>query len=243
MTINQLKKPSTPSLLIILDILAVLLLIIAFWLVLNYAPVELEMGMVQKVFYFHVATGWTGMLGFLIATIAAVIYLKNHKMQWDIAGLAGIEIGMVFMALCIISGSFWARPIWNTWWTWDPRLTTALVMELVYAAYLLLRSGVDDPTRRARFAAVYAIIGFLSVPLTFLSIRIFRTIHPVIIGSSDPSTIGSFAMTGRMQFTFFFCLFTFTIIFAAFYWHRYRLGKSQKQYADRLLELNSEVEE
>lgn len=243
MTANQLKQRPTPPLLIVLDILAVISLIAAFWLVLYYAPVEIEMGMVQKVFYFHVATGWTGMLGFLAATIAAVVYLKSRKVQWDIAGLAGIEIGMVFMALCIISGSIWARPIWNTWWTWDPRLTTALVMELVYAAYLLLRNGVDDPAQRSRFAAVYAIIGFLSVPLTFLSIRIFRTIHPVIVGGSDPSAAGAFAMTGRMQFAFVFCLVTFSIIFTAFYWHRYRLGKIQQQYTDQLIELNSEVEE
>ena len=93
---------------------------------------------------------------------------------------------MVFMLIAIITGSIWARPIWNTWWTWDPRLTTATIMELIYAAYLMLRQGIEDPDRRARFGAVYAIIGFLSVPLTFFSIRIFRTIHPVVIGSNDP---------------------------------------------------------
>ncbi len=239
---QQIDIHKTPPLLIALDVLAVLALIAAFCLVMFYAPLEVEMGMVQKVFYFHVASGWTGMLGFLVATICAITYLKNNDLKWDVAGLAGVEIGMVFMLLCIVSGSIWARPIWNTWWTWDPRLTTALVMELVYAAYLLLRSGVDEPMRRARFAAVYAIVGFLSVPLTFLSIRIFRTIHPVIVGGNDPATTGSFAMTSRMQVTFFFCLIAFSILFAAFYWHRLRLGKIQRELNERKMELSTEVE-
>lgn len=237
---EQSMNHKVPPVLIALDILAVLALVAAFCLVMFYAPLEIEMGMVQKVFYFHVASGWTGMLGFLVATLSAIAYLKNNDLKWDVAGLAGVEIGMVFMLLCIVSGSIWARPIWNTWWTWDPRLTTALVMELVYAAYLLLRSGVDEPMRRARFAAVYAIVGFLSVPMTFLSIRIFRTIHPVIVGGSDPSALGSFAMTGRMQLTFFFGLIAFSILFAAFYWHRLRLGMLQRELDERKMELTTE---
>ncbi len=231
-----------PPSLIFLDALALLALLGAFWLVIEYAPIEVEMGLVQKVFYFHVAVSWTGMLGFLVSLIASVAYLKTGNMKWDIAGLAGVEIGMVFMALCIVTGSIWARPIWNTWWTWDPRLTTVLVMELIYAAYLLLRSGVDEPARRAKYAAVYAIAGFVSVPLTFLSIRIFRTIHPVIVGGSNTAASGSFAMTDRMQVAFFASLAAFTILFAAFYWHRLRLGMFQARLEERKLELNAEEE-
>ena len=132
---------------------------------------------------------------------------------------------MVFLLIAIITGSIWARPIWNTWWTWDPRLTTATIMELVYAAYLMLRQGIEEPERRARFGAVYAIIGFLSVPLTFFSIRIFRTIHPVVIGGSDPGAVGAFDMTPHMLQTFFMALATFTLIYAVLLWHRVRLGK------------------
>lgn len=228
----------TPRLLVILDILAGIALLSAFLLVLFYAPIELTMGRVQKVFYFHVAVGWTGMLGFLVATVTSIAYLKTVDLKWDAASLAGIEIGMVFMALCIISGSIWARPVWNTWWTWDPRLTTALVMELIYAAYLLLRGGVDDVSRRARLAAVYAIVGFASVPLTFISIRIFRTIHPVLVGSSDPNA-GAFAMSPRMQVAFFGSLAAFTILFIALYWHRLRLGKAQNFVQQQRLEIEA----
>ena len=130
---------------------------------------------------------------------------------------------MVFTFINIVSGSIWARPIWNTWWTWDPRLVTATIMELIYLAYLLLRQGVEDPDRRARFAAVYSILGFLTVPLTFLSIRIFRTIHPVVVGSGDPTATGAFDMSPRMRVAFFFSLLTFTFVYATLLWHRLRL--------------------
>jgi heme exporter protein C len=165
------------------------------------------------------------MLGFLVAAIAGVIYLRTGRHNWDIVGLSAVEIGMVFALINIVTGSIWARPIWNTWWTWDPRLTTATIMELIYAAYLMLRSGIEDPDRRARFGAVYAIIGFLSVPLTFFSARLFRTIHPVVIGTNQPGATGAFDMTPKMLQTFMFSLFTFSVLFADLLWHRIRLGK------------------
>jgi heme exporter protein C len=138
--------------------------------------------------------------------------------------LASIEISFVFFFTAIVSGSIWARGTWGTWWTWDPRLTTAAICELVYAAYFMLRAGIEDPDRRARFGAVYAIISFISVPLTFISIRIFRTIHPVIIGNSGAGAEGSFDMTSKMLQTFMFSLLTFSFIFADLLWHRIRLG-------------------
>ena len=225
----QDMKRSTPTVLILLDILAGLMIGTALLMALLYAPQEKVMGNVQRVFYFHVATGWTVMLGYLVAVFAGIGYLKTRKIDWDIASLAGVEIGLVFTALCVISGSIWARPIWNTWWTWDPRLTTAFIMELIYAAYLLLRRGLDEPIMRARYSAVYAIIGFVTVPLTFLSIRIFRTIHPVLIGSTEAGATGAFDMSPRMLQTFLFSLMAFTVLFAAFFWHRYRLGKMQEK--------------
>ncbi|TFG47562.1 MAG: cytochrome C assembly protein, partial [Anaerolineales bacterium] len=195
-----------PRLLTLLDVLAGLMVLTAAGLVFFYAPVELMMGAVQKVFYFHVATAWVGMLGFLVAAVVGVQYLRKGEDKWDIAGVAAVEISLVFFLVAIIMGSIWARPIWNTWWTWDPRLTTAAIVELIYAAYLLLRSGVDDPERRARFSAIYAIFGFLSVPLTFISIRLLRTIHPVVIGSAEAASQGGFNMDSPMKVVFFFSL-------------------------------------
>jgi len=214
-----------PKMLTILDIVAIFLLIAASWMVFAYAPMEAEMGNVQRVFYFHVSAGWVGMISFMVALVAGIVYLKTADRKWDVVGLAGVEVGLVFFFINIVSGSIWARPAWNTWWTWDPRLVTATVMELIYVAYLMLRQGIDDPDRRARFGAIYAILGSVSVPLTFFSIRIWRTIHPVIIGSGDPTAEGSFNMTSPMLQTFMFSLLTFTFIAVNLLWRRIRLGK------------------
>lgn len=218
-----------PKTLKILNLFTGTLFLIACYLTLVFAPREMVMGDVQRVFYFHVAAGWVGALAFLIAAVAGILLLAKRERRWDGVGLASVEIGVVFTLINIASGSIWARPVWNTWWTWDPRLVTATVMELIYIAYFMLRQGVENPDRRARFAAVYSILGFLSVPLTFLSIRIFRTIHPVVVGSSDPAAAGMFDMSSRMLVAFIFSLITFTFVYITLLWHRLRLHRLAEQ--------------
>lgn len=216
---------STPITLRILNWASLILLLVGSYLVFFYAPMELVMGNVQRVFYFHVAAGWVGFLSFFVATVAGVAFLRTRDLKWDGVGVAAVELGLVFSFINIVTGSIWARPIWNTWWTWDPRLVTATIMELIYAAYLMLRQGLENPVRRARFGAVYAILGFVSVPISYFSIRVWRTIHPVVIGSGDPDAVGTFNMTPPMRLTFFFGLFVFTVIFIDLFWHRIRLGR------------------
>jgi heme exporter protein C len=232
------RKRGCPGGLIFLDVISAGLLLAASGMVFLYAPIEAVMGPVQKVFYFHVSSAWIGMLAFLVAAGAGIVYLRSHNPDWDVTAVAAVEIGLVFSIITIVSGSIWARPIWNTWWTWDPRLTTVTIMVLIYAAYLMLRQGIEDPDRRARFGAVYAIIGFLSVPLTFFSIRIFRTIHPVVIGNGDPSATGTFDMTPRMGLTFAISLITFTVIFIDLLWHRVRLGKLSERIEQMKIRLS-----
>ncbi len=221
----------------ILDWLTGIVFAIALYLVFFFAPREAVMGDVQRVFYFHVAAGWVGALAFLVAAVSGGIYLARRDRKWDKVAFASVEIGVIFTFINIVSGSIWARPIWNTWWTWDPRLVTATIMELIYLAYLMLRQGVEDPDRRARFGAVYSIVGFISVPITFLSIRIFRTIHPVVVGSGDPTAEGAFDMTPDMRVAFFFSLFTFTMVYATLLWHRLRL----QDLSDKVEELKMKI--
>lgn len=211
--------------------------VLALVMVLFYAPREAVMGDVQRVFYFHVSAGWVGMIAFLVTAVAGAMVLLRGDRRWDRVALASVEIGVVFTLINIVSGSIWARPIWNTWWTWDPRLVTASVMELIYVAYLMLRQAIEDPERRARFAAVYGIVGFVSVPITFLSIRFLRTIHPVVIGSGDPSAEGTFDMTPRMAQTLMFSVLTFTLVYATLLWHRLRL----ERLAERVEALKAKV--
>jgi heme exporter protein C len=214
-----------PGSLKVLDVVSVILLAAAAYLALVYAPEEAVMGQVQRVFYFHIATAWTALMGFIAAGVAGVAFLVTREEKWDIVEIAAIEISLVFFLITIALGSIWARPIWNTWWTWDPRLTTAAVTELIYIAYFMLRQGIEDPGKRARFGAVYTIIGAISAPITFFAIRLFRTIHPVVIGNSDASAQGTFSMVPGMQVAFFFALFTFTVIFIDLFWNRIRMGR------------------
>ena len=210
--------------------------VVALYIVLIWAPQEAIMGDVQRVFYFHVSVGWVGALAFLVTLIVGVIYLVRGEQRWDQVAVSSVEIGIVFTFINIVTGSIWARPIWNTWWTWDPRLVTATIMELIYIAYMMLRQGIDDPDRRARFSAIYGIVGFISVIMTFASIRIFRTIHPIVVGSSDPTALGAFDMNAEMRMAFFFSLFTFTLVYFTLLWYRLLIQQRKEKIEERKLQ-------
>src|SRR5258706_1814472 len=225
-----------PRILQILNVVSVILLAVAAYMVFFYAPLEVTMGAVQRIFYFHVATAWVGMLGFIFAAGIAVIYLRTHDMKWDIIGLAAVEISLVFFFITLVLGSIWGRFAWNAWWTWEPRLTTAIILEIIYLAYLLLREGIEDPERRARFGAVYTLVGAVSGSITFFSILYLRTIHPVLIGCTNDAT-GSFHMEPQMLQTMLFAILTFSIIFVTLFWHRIRLG----QFAEKVEQLKLKV--
>jgi heme exporter protein C len=215
-----------PTLLTILDILALILVPAALVLILRFTPIEAVMGPVQKVFYFHVSAAWAGMVCFILGAVAGGAYLLNRRMSWDWLSTSAIEVGLVFTVIAILSGMIWAQPIWNTWWVWDPRLTTTAIMTLIYLAYFILRAGLNTPEAQARLGGVYAIVAVLTVPLTFFSIRLFRTIHPVVIAPSGGAG-SAFSMSPRMLTALFASLLVFTILLADLVWHRYRLAQIQ----------------
>lgn len=226
-----------PRALVALNVISLLLLGASYYASLVYAPLEAVMGAVQRVFYFHVATAWVGMIGFVLAAVAGILYLWKKDLKWDSISVAAVEISLVFFFIAIVLGSIWARPIWGTWWTWEPRLTTAAILEMVYLAYLLLRQGIEDPEKRARFGAVYTLLGGISVPVTFVSIRIFRTIHPVVIGSGSAEAQGGFNMAPAMLQTMLFSIVAFSVIFVTIFWHRMRLST----LSDRVEQLKLKV--
>jgi heme exporter protein C len=217
-----------PTALKILDVVSIIVLAISTYLALFFAPTEQVMGQVQRVFYFHIGTAWVGLLGFVLAAVSGIVYLVTKDMKWDRFEVALVEVSAMFFFLTIVLGSIWARPAWNTWWTWDPRLTTAAVTELIYIAYFMLRAGIEDPEKRARFGAVYTLLGGISAPITFMVIRLFRSIHPVVVGAANANQ-DKLSMTPDMKTAFFFALFAFTIIFVDFVWHRVRLGALEEK--------------
>ncbi|MGO9109220.1 MAG: cytochrome c biogenesis protein [Thermoguttaceae bacterium] len=142
------------------------------------APTEETMGTAQRIVYIHVSVAWMGLAAFILMAATGGMYLFRRDLAWDHWSRAALEIGWLCCSLTLATGSLWAHAAWNTWWTWDPRLTTAFVLWAMYSAALVLRSGVEDPHRRARMGAIAAIVGVLDVPLVIMATRWFRGIHP-----------------------------------------------------------------
>jgi len=208
-----------------------LAIFVGIYMAFIYAPTERIMGDVQRIFYFHVPSAWVGFFAFFITLVASIACLSTGDRKWDIIALSSVELGVAFISMAIITGSIWAKVAWNVWWTWDPRLTTSTILWLIYVSYLLLRDLTDDEARRARFSAVYGIVGFVSVPVTFMAIRWWRTIHPIILESAG------FNLAGPMLTTLLFCIGAFTLLYFTILVHRVQL----EQLADEVEQLKHEV--
>jgi len=141
------------------------------------APPDADQGNVQRLMYIHVPAAWLAYLSFAVVFVASVAYLATKKSRWDRMAAASAEVGVLFTALTIVLGSLWGKPVWGTWWTWDPRLTTTAILLLIYVGYLAVRRLPDSPTRRARWAAVVGIVGFVDVPIVHLSVTWWRGLH------------------------------------------------------------------
>jgi heme exporter protein C len=203
----------------ILNGLAAVMTIAALYLVFMYAPREVTMGDVQRIFYFHVSAAWVGFFAFFVTLLAGVAYLRLGKREWDIVGVSSAEIGVTFTAMAVISGSIWAKPTWNAWWPWlqEPRLILVTILLVIYLAYFMLRAFLQEEEQKARFAAVYGILAFASVPLTFMSVRWWQRLHPVVFQRQ------SSGLSQAMLLTFMFCLATFTVLYFALLLSRTRL--------------------
>lgn len=189
-----------------LEIITCIAMLAALYAIFFYAPVERTMGLVQKIFYIHVPTAFLAFFAFFITFISSILYLLKRDSKWDRIAFCSVEIGVVFCTIVLITGPIWAKATWNVWWTWDPRLTTTLILWFVYVAYLILRGGVAE-IQQANFSAVFAIVGFVNVPITFLAIRLWRTIHPVLITSRGINISTPMLHTLLLTFFAFFLLF------------------------------------
>jgi len=152
--------------------------VVALLMAIFYAPTDRVQGIAQRIYYFHVPMAIVAYLSFFVVLVASVMYLWTRDMKWDRRARASVELGVVFTTLVLITGSIWGKPIWNTWWTWDARLTSTLVLWFIYVAYIMLRSYTPDVERGARFGAVLGIIGFIDVPIVHFSVTWWRTLHP-----------------------------------------------------------------
>ena len=142
------------------------------------APTDAKQGVIYRILFLHVASAWTGLTSFFICFIANLLYVLRRQPRWDWLGVSAGETGLVFTTVVLLTGPIWAHPVWGIWWTWDARLTSTFVLWLLYVSYLLLRTLVEEPERRALLSALFGIFAFIDVPLVFGSIRWWRTQHP-----------------------------------------------------------------
>jgi heme exporter protein C len=201
-----------------LGILALLAMLVGLYLALVYAPADALMGDVQRIMYVHVPTAWVAFLAFFVVFVSSLVYLWKRLPEADRLAYASAEIGTLFTALTLIAGSIWGKPTWGVWWTWDARLTTTAILFVIYVGYLMLRSFVEEPDRRARLAALVGIVGFIDVPITYMSVLWFRTLH-------QPPSIqrGGVSMPDTMLFTLLFNVGAFTLVYLFFLVKRVRI--------------------
>ena len=176
-----------------------------------YAPVDASsMGFSQKIFYYHAPIAETALVAFGIAFVAAILYLRTQDPKWDRLGVVCVRLGLLFSVLVMITGMIWGKAAWGTWWAWEPRLTTFLLVCFLYIAYFVLRSVVEEEQRRATYAAVFAIIAFIDVPITFFATRFLpEGLHPVVIST------GGTGMEGSMFVSFFISMIGMTLLLVA----------------------------
>jgi len=194
-------------------------MIAALYASLVYAPTERTQGDVQRIFYFHLALAWNAYLAFFVVFVASIVYLVKRSMWWDALARSSVEVGLLFTTLVLIVGSLWARPIWGTWWTWDARLTTTLLLWFIYVGYLMLRGSIPEPARAARYSAVIGIIGFLDIPIIHQSVTWWRSLHPeaIVLAPGGPAIVDP---SGRILQSVFIGLFAFTLLYVYLVWVR-----------------------
>ena len=183
------------------------------------APTDAKQGLIYRILFLHVPSAWTGLTAFFICFIANLMYVWRRQPRWDWLGVASAEVGVAFTAVVLVTGPIWAHPVWGIWWTWDARLTSTFVLWLLYVSYLLLRTLVEEPDRRALFSALFGIFAFIDVPLVFGSIRWWRTQHPQPIIMGEPGSGLDPLMYKVLFFSWFAMLALMTLLLMA----RYRL--------------------
>ena len=179
------------------------------WLIYVYAPTEASMGLIQKIFYLHLPLAWWALASFFLVFLGSVVYLFKRSPGADRLCAAAAETGVLLSGFALVTGMLWARKSWGVWWTWDPRLTTTLVMWFIYVGYLILRGLNMPPQRKSLVCAVLGVVAFLDVPLVFVSARIWRSIHPAVFGAQGGG------LEPEMRFAAMACVIAFGFFWAA----------------------------
>lgn len=215
----KLRETKLPE---VLGVLTACMMVASLYGVFKVAPTERIMGDVQRIFYFHVPIAMMSFLAFFIVFVAGSLYLWKKDLRWDRLASCSAEIGLLLTSLVMVTGSLWAKPIWNAWWVWDPRLVTYLILWFTYVGYFMVRAAVTEAGKRARFAAVVGIVGFLDVPIVYFSTMWWKSIHPKLSkqeGGLDPVMLKVLLLS----------LATFTLLFVWLLWFRAGIEGMKKE--------------
>ena len=208
----------------ILFALVLILVPICLYMVFAVVPTEQKMGLVQRIFYFHVPSAVAAFLGVASCALFSILYLWKRDRRIDIVAHASAELVVLFSTIVLVTGPIWARPVWGVWWTWEVRLTSTLILWLIFVAYLILRQNAENRDQAARWAAVVAVIGALDVPIIYKSVEWWRGLHPKVLKVS-----GGGGLEPTMEKTLMICMVTFILIFLYLLSQRFRLGSLQDQ--------------
>ena len=218
-----------PSIKTLLALITGVMMLVDLYFIFMVAPTDSVLGHVQRVFYFHVPIAIMSFLAFFVVFLGSLMYLIKRTPKWDAIAHASAEVGVVFVTLALITGIIWAKPVWNTWWTWEPRLTTTMILWLIYVAYLMVRSYAPTQSKGAIYAAVMGIIGFVDVPIVYYSVVWWRSIHPSPV-------VGPFAqadaLDGTMALILLFSFITFIFFFAYMVMERMALRSTEEALGD-----------
>ena len=181
---------------------AIALIAVGSVLGLAVLPADALQGEVQRLLYVHVPIAWVMMLAFFVVFLMSILYLVQRRLKWDLLAVSAAELGVLAAVLTLILGTLWGRPTWGIWWAWDPRITTTALLVPIYTGYLVVRSMAEDPDRRARWAAVIGLIAFVQVPIVYLSVFWWRSLHqPPSSPQSMWSAYGLVMLLGFVAYT------------------------------------------
>ena len=196
------------------SMMAFTLYLVYFW-----APTEQNLGVSQRIFYFHVPLGWIGMVSIIVVAVASILHLTTGRQKWDDLAYSTAELGVIYASLVLVTGAIWGKPVWGVWWTWDPKLTTTLVLWFIFVGYLMVRAYGPAGGQGKRFASVIALIGAIDAPIIYKATDWWRSAHP---DNNIPSDLD-----GRMLLTLLVSVVTFTVIYLFMLMERYSLRKSE----------------
>ena len=196
-----------------------LLMALTLYMVYMWVPTEQNLGISQRIFYFHVPLGWIGMVSIIVVAVASILHLYTGKQKWDDLAYSTAEIGIIFASLILTTGAIWGKPVWGVWWTWDAKLTTTLVLWFIYVGYLMVRAYGPAGTQGRRFASVIALIGAIDAPIIYKATDWWRSAHPERNVPSD--------LDEQMLLTLLVSVLTFTVLYVYLLMERYSVRRSE----------------